>query len=79
MNSEILFSQALGLPSPWKVEDIHFSNDSMSVEIELHIYLGFESGEQFVDEWHRSCLVSLIFQIIYIRLPCRGNDEGNLQ
>ena len=50
MNSEILFSQALGLQSPWKVEDIRFSNDNISAESELHIYLGFESGKQFVDE-----------------------------
>ncbi|MBT6419630.1 MAG: hypothetical protein HOK14_04715 [Gammaproteobacteria bacterium] len=28
MNSEFLFSQALGLQSPWKVEEINFSNDS---------------------------------------------------
>jgi len=42
MNSEILFSQALGLQPPWKVEDIRFSNDNISAESELHIYLGFD-------------------------------------
>jgi hypothetical protein len=42
MNSEILFSQALGLPSPWKVEEICFSSAPMSAQSELHIYLGFE-------------------------------------
>ncbi|SHE23788.1 Mobile element protein [methanotrophic endosymbiont of Bathymodiolus puteoserpentis (Logatchev)] len=57
MNSEILFSQALGLPSPWQVEDIRFSNDNISAESELHIYLGFESGEQFIDESGALCPV----------------------
>ena len=57
MNSEILFSQALGLQSPWKVEDIRFSNDNITAESELHIYLGFESGEKFVDESGALCSV----------------------
>jgi hypothetical protein len=39
MNSEILFSQALGLPSPWKVEEICFLSAPMSAQSELHIYL----------------------------------------
>ncbi|WP_221899566.1 hypothetical protein [Bathymodiolus platifrons methanotrophic gill symbiont] len=29
MNSESLFSMALGLQSPWKVEEIIFSNDNI--------------------------------------------------
>jgi hypothetical protein len=44
MNSEILFSQALGLPSPWKVEEICFLSAPMSAQSELHIYLGFEGS-----------------------------------
>lgn len=50
MNSEILFSQALGLQSPWKVEEICFSSAPISAQSELHIYLGFESRQQFVDD-----------------------------
>ena len=57
MNSEILFSQALGLQSPWKVEDVRFSNDNILAESELHIYLGFESGKQFPDESGNLCPV----------------------
>ncbi|WP_221900128.1 hypothetical protein [Bathymodiolus platifrons methanotrophic gill symbiont] len=36
MNSESLFSMALGLQSPWKVEEIIFSNDNILEQNELH-------------------------------------------
>ena len=39
------------------MEDIRFSNDNITAESELHIYLGFESGEQFVDESGTLCPV----------------------
>ncbi len=50
MNSEFLFSQALGLQSPWKVEEINFSNDNILEQNELHLQIGFESGARFADE-----------------------------
>lgn len=56
MNSETLFSMALGLQSPWKVEEITFSNDTPE-ENELHLYLGFESGSRFPDETNTLCPV----------------------
>ena len=57
MNSEFLFSQALGLQSPWKVEEITFSNDTSSEQNELHLYIGFESGARFTDESGTLCPV----------------------
>ena len=39
------------------MEDIRFSNDTISTESERHIYLGFESGEQFIDESGALCPV----------------------
>jgi transposase len=56
MNSETLFNMALGLQSPWKVENISFSNDR-SEQNELHISIGFESGTRFNDETDTSCPV----------------------
>ncbi|MBT5221926.1 MAG: ISL3 family transposase, partial [Gammaproteobacteria bacterium] len=50
MNSEFLFNQALGLQSPWKVEEINFSNDSTLEQNELHLQIGFEPGARFSDE-----------------------------
>jgi transposase len=50
MNSEFLFSQALGLQSPWKVEEINFSNENILEQNELHLQIGFESGARFADE-----------------------------
>ncbi|SHE19625.1 hypothetical protein [methanotrophic endosymbiont of Bathymodiolus puteoserpentis (Logatchev)] len=57
MSSEILFSQALGLQSPWKVEEICFSSAPISAQSELYIYLGFEPGQQFVDDLGALCPV----------------------
>ncbi|TXK95640.1 ISL3 family transposase [Methylococcaceae bacterium HT1] len=50
MNNESLFSMALGLQSPWKVEEIIFSNDNILEQNELHLQIGFESGARFADE-----------------------------
>ncbi|GAW86548.1 conserved hypothetical protein [Bathymodiolus platifrons methanotrophic gill symbiont] len=50
MNSESLFSMALGLQSPWKVEEIIFSNDNILEQNELHLQIGFEPGARFADE-----------------------------
>lgn len=57
MNSEFLFSQALGLQSPWKVEEINFSNDSTLEQNELHLQIGFEPGARFSDESGALCPV----------------------
>ncbi len=56
MNSESLFSMALGLQPPWKVEEIIFSNDN-SEPHELHLHIGFESGSRFADESGSLCPV----------------------
>ncbi|GFO75065.1 transposase, ISL3 family [Bathymodiolus platifrons methanotrophic gill symbiont] len=57
MNSESLFSMALGLQSPWKVEEIIFSNDNILEQNELHLQIGFEPGARFADESGVLCLV----------------------
>ena len=49
MNSEALFSMALGLQSPWQVEDISFGSDE-SKSKELHLHIGFPAGTRFPDE-----------------------------
>ncbi|GFO76630.1 transposase, ISL3 family [Bathymodiolus platifrons methanotrophic gill symbiont] len=50
MNNESLFSMALGLQSPWKVEEIIFSNDNILEQNEFHLQIGFEPGARFADE-----------------------------
>ncbi|TXL02021.1 ISL3 family transposase [Methylococcaceae bacterium HT1] len=57
MNNESLFSMALGLQSPWKVEEIIFSNDNILEQNELHLQIGFESGARFADESGGLCPV----------------------
>ncbi len=49
MNSEILFSLALGLQSPWQVKDVTFSTDE-SARSELHLNIDFIPGSRFPDE-----------------------------
>ena len=46
MNSEKIFSVALGLVSPWKVSEINFKENE--TDKELHIWLDYDSGH-FVD------------------------------
>jgi transposase len=48
MNSAILFTMALGLQSPWKVDDISFVKNEIRQE-ELHIHIGYLSGSRFPD------------------------------
>jgi transposase len=48
MNSEALFSMALGLQSPWQVLKVGFLPGESGHE-ELHITLGFPSGTRFPD------------------------------
>jgi len=41
MNSEILFSMALGLQEPWKIKEIEFTSSKKSGLKELHLHIGF--------------------------------------
>jgi transposase len=56
MNSSTLFSMALGLQSPWQVNDISFSADE-SARKELHLHVGFVRGSRFPDETGVACPV----------------------
>ena len=49
MNSEQLFSQALGLSAPWQVQKVEFSSSDVGGS-ELHLSIGFLKGSRFVDE-----------------------------
>ena len=52
MNSEILFSLALGLQSPWEVKDVTFSTDeSARSELHLHIPLYQAHASQMRRMW----------------------------
>lgn len=56
MNSEALFSIALGLQSPWEVRGVDFlSNERGSNE--LHLKIGFTKGAKFDDETGTPCPV----------------------
>ena len=55
MNSTLLFEMALGLGSPWFIQDVKFENDK---EIkELHISIGFEKKYKFTDQDNIDCPV----------------------
>ena len=56
MNSEALFSVALGLQLPWQVREIAFSPDA-SGRSELHLHIGFSPGSRFPDESGTPCAV----------------------
>jgi hypothetical protein len=56
MNSETLFSMALGLQTPWHVRDVTFSADELA-RSELHLRIGFASGSRFPDETNELCPV----------------------
>jgi transposase len=56
MNSATLFSMALGLQTPWQVEDISFVSDESKPK-ELHIRIGFPAGTRFPDEAGETCPV----------------------
>jgi len=47
---------ALGLQSPWQVNDISFSADE-STRKELHLHIGFVRGSRFPDETGVACPV----------------------
>lgn len=47
MNSKELFSLALGVSSPWYVEDVSFCGEGLSKTLEIR--MGFERGYRFID------------------------------
>lgn len=54
MNSEALFSMALGLQSPWEVNGVEFTAGE-SGRNELHIKIGFTRGAKFPDSSGALC------------------------
>jgi len=56
MNSETLFSMALGLQSPWQVKEVSFSTNEFA-RSELHLHIDFVSGSRFPDETNELCPV----------------------
>ena len=56
MNSTTLFGMALGLQSPWQVNDVSFSAEE-SGRKELHLHIGFPPGSRFPDEMGCACPV----------------------
>ena len=54
MNSETLFSMALGLHTPWQFKDMTFSTNESS-RGELNLRIDFESGSWFLDEKGNLC------------------------
>ena len=54
MNSEQLFTLALGLQSPWFIKEIDLQHKDGEVG-ELHIYLDFERGALFSIDGHEPC------------------------
>jgi transposase len=49
MNSNELFSLALGLESPWKISNLELSPPTDKQLGALHIYLDFSKGSKFKD------------------------------
>jgi transposase len=56
MNSEALFSIALGLQTPWQVKEVNFSVAESS-HSELNLCIGFSPGTRFSDDTGQMCLV----------------------
>jgi transposase len=56
MNSEALFSMALGLQPPWRVNNVIF-NTNESAHSALHLWIGFVPGSRFPDEANELCPV----------------------
>ena len=54
MNSEQLFTLALGLNSPWEVQKVEFVEEPDQSK-ELHIEVGFKKGAKFADETGALC------------------------
>lgn len=56
MNSEALFSMALGLQPPWQIKEINFSVAESSHH-ELYLRVGFSPGTRFPDDTGKMCPV----------------------
>jgi len=56
MNSEQLFTIALGMTPPWEVDHIEFTSTTKSLR-QLHIYLSFPKGSKFKDANGDDCPV----------------------
>lgn len=56
MDSRTIFSLALGITAPWKLQGIRFEQ-SASSHRQLHIDIGFEQGSRFKDEHGKLCPV----------------------
>ena len=56
MNSETLFSMALGLQAAWQVKDVTFTTDA-SGRSELHLHIDFVTVSRFPDETNELCPV----------------------
>lgn len=56
MNSTTLFGMALGLQSPWQVNDVSFAAEE-SNQKELHLHIGFARGSRFPDDAGVECPV----------------------
>lgn len=56
MNSETLFSMALGLQPPWQVKNVTFSTDELA-RSELHLHIDFVTGSRFLDDANNLCPV----------------------
>jgi transposase len=56
MNSEALFSMALGLQPPWQVQEITFAPNASGREA-LHLVIGFPPGSRFADASGTPCPV----------------------
>ena len=70
MNSEILFSLALGLQSPWQVKDMTFSSDE-SARSELHLHI-----DLMVDDY--ACYKALFTGEACIELACLAHARRKL-
>jgi transposase len=49
MNSEALFSMALGLQPPWQVKNVIFSTYELA-HSELHLHIDYVLGSRFLDD-----------------------------
>ena len=56
MNSTEIFSLALGLDSPWKIERVEIKIAENSIK-ELHLHIGHTEGYQFKDKDEKPCSV----------------------
>ena len=56
MNSKQIFSIALGLQSPWEINEIDFQYNEQGSS-ELHLTIGFTKGSRFMDSGGNECQV----------------------